>query len=151
LILVASCNVHYRAWRSPLKILGGVLTMRALGNIFGYVPGKQVGFGGREARGVIIDWSNNCMRGTYRLLNSSVDYHEKMAAVQRPVFALTFENDWLAPKEAAENLYRCLSSATVEHTHIEKNDPDFIDVSHFNWARRPKGAMKYIERWLATL
>jgi predicted alpha/beta hydrolase len=45
-----------------------------LSRLLGYFPGRVIGFGGREARTVMKDWTHNLKTGSYKLTTSIFDY-----------------------------------------------------------------------------
>ena len=145
LILVASCSVHYKGWKFPLKI--GVLiatqTARLLVKILGYFPGKKIGFAGTEAKNLILDWAYNSRTGRYNLLNSNVSFEEDFQNIKLPVLAISFEADKLAPLNAVKRLTSKMKNALVNHFHYQHNDLD-----HFSWIKENIWVVDKINQWI---
>jgi predicted alpha/beta hydrolase len=152
LILIASCNVHYRGWDWPRcwHVLGMALAMRSLGYALGYVPGDKLGFAGMEARTLVRDWSHNCMTGRYELANSSIDYEAALEHLAIPVLAISFETDIYAPPNSVDNLLRKFRSSRVESRRFAKGHAGMEGVNHFSWAKRPQVVVDTIFEWIAA-
>lgn len=151
LILVASCSVYYRGWSglSRPRVWIGTQFAGLVGKVLGYFPGRQIGFGGLEAAGVIADWSRQARTGKYVLGKERVSYEEKLGEVTLPVLSITFEADTLCPKVPAMNLYQKFSAASqVEHIHLLPDDPRNDHFKHFNWAKKPANIVSMIDEWV---
>ncbi len=144
LILVASCSVHYKGWKFPLNlgVLAGTQLARVLVKLFGYFPGKKVGFAGTEAKNVILDWAYNARTGRYKLLNSQIRFEDDFQNIKLPVLAVSFEADKLAPQKAVKILTSKMKNALVEHVHYQQ-----IDLDHFNWVKENNYVVKTINNW----
>jgi len=152
LILIASCNVHYRGWHWPTRwyVLGMALAMRSLGFVLGYVPGDKLGFAGTEARTVVRDWSHNCMTGKYEVANSPIDYEAALQRLARPILAISFETDIYAPPNAVDNLLRKFRSSRVEWRRFAKDHAGMEKITHFNWAKKPQMIVDTISEWISA-
>lgn len=151
LILVASCSVYYKGWSglSRLRVAVGTQFAGFLGKVLGYFPGKQVGFGGLEAAGVIADWSRQARTGKYVLGKERISYEEKLGKLVLPVLSITFEGDALCPKQPAVNLYSKFNEASsIEHIHLMPDEPRNDHFKHFNWAKKPANIVKMIDEWM---
>lgn len=149
LILSATCSVYYRGWEgfSAYRILAGTQFANAVAKMFGYFPGKKVGFGGMEARTVIKDWSNQSRTGIYSLKNDDFNYEKALSELNIPVLAISYQGDGLCPKGAVDHLLDKMESATVDHIHLEKSDPRNEGFNHFNWAKKPRNIVEIIKGW----
>lgn len=139
LFLVAACNVYYEGFiGQERKIKRAAKWIPIIATFFGHFPGKWVGFGGKEARGVMADWSDNALTGLYELAREDFDYEKAMSLCTNPITAISLEGDNLAPKEAVGNLVEKFKSST-KNIHIEATSEDFgiDDLSHFNWVKHP--------------
>jgi predicted alpha/beta hydrolase len=150
LITIAACNVHYRGWSWPMRwrVLGMALALRSLGAVLGYVPADKLGFAGTEARTVVLDWSNNCLTGRYDIAHSKQDYEQSLTQMSKPVLAISFELDRLAPRKSIENLLSKLRSAQVTRRHFVADYPGLEKASHFNWVKRPEVVAQTVRTWL---
>lgn len=150
-ILVACGSVYFRAYPFPhdLKVLFGTQLFALLAKIVGYFPGKQVGFGSREARGVMSDWAYQGRRGKFRLGKSLEDIETPLAKMHLPVLGISIEHDTLAPPGALAHLTGKLANATVTRRHLTDN-PHFPGATdHFRWARHPGFVLDAILPWIA--
>jgi len=150
LILLASCSVSFRGWDFPqnIRVLFGTQLIRLLAELLGYFPGRKIGFAGIEARQMMRDWAHEALTGRYRIANSGHDFETLLGHITLPVLAINFENDFLAPKKAADNLCRKLASAKLTRWYFAENDlgPDRMD--HFQWVKNPEPLAARIDRWM---
>jgi predicted alpha/beta hydrolase len=149
LILIASGNVYYRGWSglSRLRLLGTMLRLRTVGALLGYVPAGKIGFAANEARTVVVDWSNNCFSGRYVLANSNHDYEESLKQLAKPVLAISFELDQLAPRRSVEYLLGKLAASAVTRRHFAADDEALAGAGHFDWAKRAGAVVGAIRDW----
>ena len=140
LLLIAAGSVHFRGWSglARLKILGLTQSAVALSELFGHFPGTRLGFGGREARGVIRDWARCARNGLYAPDGSDLDYEAALAELQQPVHAWGFAADTLAPSGSTRRLLDKLRSSPAEHYLLHAGDTGGEALDHFSWARAPQ-------------
>ncbi len=145
LILVAAPSVHWRAWDFPLSlcVLAGTQAACALAKALGYFPGRRIGFGGTEARGVICDWARQARTGRYEPAGSSLGYERLLGEMEIPVLAISFEGDFLSPERAVASLLTKMQRAQVTHVHLAGEDLD-----HFRWVKRADSIVEKIREWL---
>ena len=150
LILVASCTVYYKAWRFPYNIgvLLGTQAANLLVKVLGYFPGKKVGFAGKEAKNLILDWSYNARTGKYKIKNSKIDFEKDIKNINLPVLAISFKNDKLAPKKAVEALTDKMINSKITHYHC---NTDNCNLDHFNWVNEYDLVINHIENWIKSL
>jgi predicted alpha/beta hydrolase len=146
LILVAAPSVHYSGWELPLNlgVLAGTQAACGLASLIGYFPGRKIGFGGTEARGVICDWARQARTGRYQPSGSTLDYERLLREIEIPVLAISFEGDFLSPEKAVDNLLAKMRKARVTHAHLTGDDLD-----HFRWVKNPAPVIEKIRGWLA--
>lgn len=150
LILVTACSVYYKGWSTStsykLRFAGSVF--HPVSKIVGYFPGFKIGFGGRESRTVMKDWSRNALSGNYVLTNSTYNYEEALQNLAKPVLSISLENDRLASKHAVENLYKKFGSqSTVSHRHLNSSETNVLPLTHFSWAKHPDYFANMIKEW----
>jgi predicted alpha/beta hydrolase len=150
IVNVATCNVHYQGWPRPARygVLGTALLFRALGETLGYVPAGRFGFAGNEARTLMADWSNNCLKGTYVLANDPLDYESALRALRKRVLSLSLEGDRLAPRQAVGKLVAKMESANVTRRHLSLTELGLARGSHFSWSKRPAAVVGAIGEWM---
>lgn len=148
LVLVAAPSVHWRAWDFPLNlcVLAGTQAACALAKGLGYFPGRKIGFGGTEARGVICDWARQARTGRYEPAGSGVEYEGLLGEMEIPVLAFSFEGDFLSPERAVASLLAKMRRARVSHVTLAGEDLD-----HFRWVKRPDSIVETIREWLHPL
>lgn len=138
-LLIACGSVDIACYRGRAR--WGVRTLAALsgilGPLLGYFPGTQLGFGGREAAGVMRDWSHVAHTGRYQLAGSSIDYEGRMPMIQLPVLALSFAADQWAPEPAMKALLSKASKAPVTHWHWHAEQTNGLALDHYTWIKQP--------------
>ncbi len=138
-VLVASGSVHLSAYQGKLRAAIGCLAYLSglVGTAIGYFPGARVGFGGREAAGLMRDWSTVARTGQYRPAESRIDYEQCMRSLEIPVLALTFEADAWSPASAAQALLKKLSAQSPLHRHWTTAETGGTPVDHYSWLKQP--------------
>ena len=145
LIFVAAGNVYYKGWSGLRRwlLLGTMVRLRTLGTLLGYVPTRKF----RLARTVVVDWSNNCFTGRYVVANSTHDYEESLQRMRKPVLAISFELDQLAPQRSVEFLLDKLASSAVTRRRFAAADAAMARADHFDWAKRAGAVVETIRNW----
>lgn len=150
-ILVASGSVYFRAYPFPhdIKVFLATQIFALASKLVGHFPGNKLGFGGREARGVIADWAYQARRGKYRLGKSVDDIESQLTALTLPVLGVSIEGDTMAPPGALAHLTGKLANAAVTRRHLTKNPHFPYAADHFRWVRNPVFVLDAILPWLA--
>ena len=121
---------RHRAWL-PLayRLLAG------LARAFGALPGRRIGFGGQEARGVIGDWSRTALTGRYAAPGVG-DMEERLRAITVPVRAVRLTHDWLAPRGSIDFL---VAKTGANDVRVHSLDAEALGArpDHFAWMRSP--------------
>ncbi|GAB1595866.1 alpha/beta hydrolase family protein [Lysobacter claricitrinus] len=135
--LVASGAPYWRAFPRPLRFGLPVAyrLLHALAQLFGALPGRRIGFGGNEARGVIRDWSRTALTGRYAAPGVG-DLEPELARVTSPLYAVLFESDWLAPRSSLDYLIAKMRPSSVSVTHLDATALG-ADDDHFAWMKAP--------------
>lgn len=134
--LIGSGSPHWRNFPRPLRwglpIIYFALPLFA--RTCGFLPGKQIGFGGREARSLIGDWGRVGRNGDYR---QPSDVEARMAVWSGTIIAITLENDWLAPPSSMTALTTKMPLANTQPWAVaaDTNDPD---ADHYSWMKCPE-------------
>ncbi|MFT6406776.1 MAG: putative alpha/beta hydrolase [Arenicella sp.] len=146
LVLAASCSVYYKNWPSPYRwgLLFFAQMSWLISTLVGYFPGRRLGFGGREAQGIMRDWAHNARTGDYRLSNSQYSYVPFPAVTNLTVLAINFADDQLAPVSATEHLLSKLCARQVHKKLITGDQIGRRTANHFNWLRSPKAVVQLI-------
>lgn len=110
----------------------------------GSLPGRRIGFGGNEARGVMRDWGRTATSGRYAPQGIG-DLAPGMAAADVPVRAALFDRDWLAPDSSLRALL----------SHLPRSRPDVatfddgtlgVRADHFAWMASPGAVAEWFSR-----
>ncbi|MGN6153022.1 MAG: alpha/beta hydrolase family protein [Lysobacteraceae bacterium] len=113
----------------------------------GHLPGRTIGFGGREARGVIRDWARSGLSGRYAGTGMTVDLEAALAGVRVDVDAVRMADDWLVPSGSLEWLLGKLAPTAV-HRHVLDAARLGTRADHFAWMRRPEAVADALVRGL---
>lgn len=141
--LVASGSPYWRAFPPPLRwaLPAAYRLLPWLAHANGALPGRRIGFGGREARGVIADWSRTGLRGRYAGTGIAADLEAGLGRIAAPVQAVLLADDWLAPATSLQFLLGKLPQATAT---IAQLDADALGVraDHFAWMSAPQAVAR---------
>jgi predicted alpha/beta hydrolase len=149
LVLVASGAPYWRAYRHSWS-LGLTLVMAPLlARLVGYLPGRRIGFGGNEARGVIDDWSRTGRTGRYAASGVVEDLEQQLAGVEIPVLALRLRDDWLGPQASLDWLLEKMPLAAKRVDVISPQDLGGRAADHFGWMKTPEPIAARIAQWLS--
>lgn len=136
--LVASGSPYWRAFPSPrryaLPLAYRFLPWLARRN--GALPGRRIGFGGNEARGVISDWARSALAGRYDAAGSRLDLEAGLAGVRGPVRAVVLADDWLAPASSLRFLLSKMRCTDVTATRLDREALGTA-ADHFAWMKHP--------------
>lgn len=150
LVLIASGTSFRHCYRGGARI--GVDFIAALAEgvtgLVGYFPGRQLGFGGREARTLMKDWARVARSGRYQLHHAADDYEAALATLQQPVLALSFAADTWAPAAAADHLLAKMPQARPTRWRWSTADSGGQALDHFSWARAPERVAPRVAAWL---
>ena len=107
----------------------------------GALPGRRIGFGGQEARGVMRDWARTALSGRYAGAGIVVDLEAGMRRVEGSARAVVFPDDWLAPASSLRFLLAKLPrmSATVQ---VLDAGALGVPADHFSWLRQPQAVAR---------
>jgi len=151
-LLLASGSVFLGCYASRLqrgiRALG--LLSSVTGAVLGYFPGQRLGFGGREARGVMRDWLHVAHTGRYEPARASFDYEAALARLALPVLALNFQADTWAPEAAARYLLDKLPRCTRETWNWGAADTGGRALDHFSWTKQPQEVVPRLAAWLLS-
>ena len=106
----------------------------------GALPGRRIGFGGQEARGVVRDWSRSGLSGRYAAAGVDVDLEAAMAALTLDAHAVVLERDWLGPLPSLRFL---LSKLRHSSQRIDVLDAATLRTraDHYAWMKQPQAVV----------
>lgn len=136
--LVASGAPYWRAFppRSRWWLPFAYRFLPWLADRRGALPGRKVGFGGDEARGLIRDWARSALSGRYAAAGVDVDLEAAMAQVEIEARALVLDSDWLAPESSLRFL---LSKLPRTQAQVDTLGAGMLGTraDHFAWMKQP--------------
>lgn len=121
--------------------------MPLIAALVGFLPGRQLGFAGRESRGVIRDWVRTGRQGNYRLPELPEDIEQRLRAVQLPVFAMHLAHDAFGPERALHALLGKLGAASRTEIHGLDSPQLGVHADHFAWMKQPDEVARRLGRW----
>ncbi|EIM03069.1 alpha/beta hydrolase [Rhodanobacter thiooxydans] len=149
LLLVASGSPYWRCFRHGGLIRQAYVLAPLLAGLLGYLPGRRLGFGGNEARGVIADWARSGRTGRYAASGMTQDFERQLAALPLPLLALRLQEDWLGPAASLEWLLGKLGPGARRVQTIARDDLGGQPADHFGWMGTPVPVAARIADWLA--
>ena len=151
-VVLAACGSPWRrlyrgATRWQLELLARVLLPLSLRTL-GYYPGHRIGFGGREAAGLMRDWSVLARENRYRAAGLDQDLEAGIRAWRGRMLLLRPADDALVPPAAAQSVAERFAAAqTVQITLSAAQIGAAAD--HYRWVREPQAAAAAIAAWWA--
>lgn len=139
--LIASGSPYWRAFpaRQRYWLPLAYRLLPWLAGAFGALPGRQIGFGGNEARGVIRNWAASGLSGRYALPSQGHDLETQLSHVRVPINAVLMRDDWLAPRGSLQFLLDKLGTPPDQvRTQLLDQAVLGTDADHFQWMRRPR-------------
>lgn len=145
--LVASGSPYWRSFPSPTRwwLPFAYRFLPWLADRRGVLPGRQVGFGGNEARGVIRDWSRSALSGHYAAAGMDFDFERGFAAVRVEAHAVVMAEDWLAPPGSLRFLLGKMPRIEARIATLDAIAPD-VRADHFGWLKAPDAVVDVLLR-----
>ncbi|WDS36418.1 alpha/beta fold hydrolase [Pseudoxanthomonas sp.] len=137
--LVASGTPDWRRFPAPRGLLLP-LAYRFMGWLArrnGTLPGRRIGFGGNEARGLINDWSRVGLSGRYAGQGMRTDLEQALSQLSLPVNSVVLTQDWFAPTTSLAGLTDKFAVTTEPATLLD-SDTLGAKADHFAWMQRPQ-------------
>lgn len=142
LLLIGTGSPWWKAFPSPLRwrLPLAYAALPTISRLVGHLPGKQLGFGGREASQLIADWALVGRSGHYCIPDGVED---AMRNWQGHCVALTLRNDWMAPASSMQALTGKLPGATLVQVQIDPTPGD-PRTDHFSWMKQPQAVVEAV-------
>ncbi len=115
---------------------------------FGALPGRRIGFGGREAYGVMRDWGGTGRARRYWVHSLQRDLSALLPQVDVPIDGVVLDDDWYAPTSSLHALVDPLAGPLKVHRLDNTELPGHAD--HFKWMQTPAVIAKTLADTLAT-
>ena len=116
----------------------------------GSLPGRSVGFGGKEARGVMRDWTRTGLSGRYAGKNMAIDLEAALVDVQVEVDAVRLADDWLVPAASLQFLLKKMQPSAVRVETLDANQLG-TRADHFAWMKQPDAVADALTRTISKL
>lgn len=152
LLVIAGGTPYWRAFGWPVQgmIMATMFAFPTLGTLFGYYPGKRVGFAGNEARGIMADWARSARTGRYRPGGVEGNLEAGLRALELPVLAVNMAGDWLGSRGSLNWLTAKLENCTVT-TRVIDADIQGAKADHYAWMKHPAATANIIDAWLSEM
>ena len=138
----------FPVWQQPL-MLAVFAAFRVLAAAAGHFPGETVGFAGREARGVVRDWTRSGLTGRYRIAGDPTDHDAALRTLATPLLAVRFAQDRYVPEGSLAALLARLPAARAERHELGPERFARGRADHFAWMRDPAPVAGIVAAWLA--
>jgi len=149
LVLVASGAPYWRRFRHGRLIKAAYAVAPLLAGVVGYMPGRRIGFGGNEARGLIADWARTGRTGCYAAVGVQQDLEQQLASLQLPLLALRLRDDWMVPPASLDWLLGKMPQTTQTLDVVTPQDMHGHPANHFGWMKTPAPIATRIAAWIA--
>ncbi|MGY3229986.1 putative alpha/beta hydrolase [Luteibacter sp. HA06] len=146
LALVGSGSPYWRNFKPWVGL--ALIAAPLLANLLGWLPGRRIGFGGNEARGVIGDWSRSGRTGRYAGRGIDVDLEAALRAQRAPVLALRLRDDWFGPEASLAFLLGKMPEATRRSEVLGPGDLAGAPADHFAWMKVPAEVARRLAQWM---
>jgi len=150
-VLTACSTPYYRFYNGATRYIlrYGTYLIQAIALAMGYFPGSRLGFGGREAKTLISDWSRLARTNLFRLKGDLFDYEAALRSLDPPVLSLCFATDPMAPPRAVKGLNAKFPGHLLTERVLSGEQSGAVD--HFSWVNRYGGVTGDILEWIETL
>lgn len=153
LVTFASCSVDFRGWKGleSLGVLAFTQAAALAARALGYYPGDRMGFGGRDARTLVLDWSHQCRTGRYRATGLDEDLELHLRRFDKRALLVSCDQDGWAPPAAVERLRAKMPRAQSERWHYAREGRTLgarRSREHFAWAKSPAPWIDVVLAWM---
>ena len=139
LALVAAGSPYWRMFRHAWAIRAVYACVPCVAAICGFFPGRRLGFGGREAHGVMSDWARSGRSGRYAATGVESDLEMALARVSVPLLAVLLADDWLGPSRSLDWLLGKMPAASHDIRPMASEDLGGTPADHFSWMKTGPG------------
>lgn len=132
LVLVNSALSCRKLWplKERFKIVAIRPLIRLLNKLFGYFPGKKIGYTHNMPKGVMHEWANWCSKSN-GLFDSFPDNNYRKLRI--PVLAMSFSDNWNSPVKAVQELLNRFENASIAWHHIKPSDLGRKQIGHYGF------------------
>ncbi len=148
-VCIAGGSPYFHVFPWPMSwALKGLFTgMPAIAKLVGHYPGYRLGFAGREARGVMVDWAQSGKTGQYCPANFSKDMETALKNVRAPLLGIRMADDWFVPPDSLTYLLDKCPKAPSCQAVVTRSNPK-LKVDHYHWMTNASETVSIIDRWI---
>lgn len=143
---VACGNIQYRNWEGRHRLLtpSVALCFNLLTALFGYLPGKTIGFGGHEARSLMRDWGRVAWTGCFDHLGLNLVPPQNNPT---PSLFIGIHGDPFAPEASTRGLAALIQEPPK--VRMLRSPRPASENPHSAWLRSPATVIEEILNGLA--
>jgi predicted alpha/beta hydrolase len=136
ILLVAAQNGYWKLWDGPSKLamLGIWSAIPAATAVIGYLPRWALGGACPLPPRVASEWARWGRRADH-VASHAPGVRERFAGLRAPVRAYLIDDDWIAPRRAAEAFAANFASAPVEQKRLTAAELGVPRIGHFGFFR----------------
>ncbi len=123
-----------------------IIFLPALTKVLGYFPGQWFGFGGREYRGLMLDWRLWARSGNYNIAGFE-GVERSLSSYPGRVISVAFEEDTMATTKAIDRSCAVYKRARLTRVKLGAEEQGEY-LGHVNWGKKPSGVVKTLAGWL---
>ena len=140
--LVASGSPYWRNFPAPKRYVFPFAYQFVpwIADLRGSLPGRQLGFGGDEARSLMRDWARVGLSNRYAAAGMDIDLEAALARVSVEIRAVLMSRDWFAPRRSMQALLDKLPRSTSSLTTLDRNALG-VTADHFAWMKQPQAVV----------
>ena len=149
--LIASGAPYWRCFPWRVFIRCAYWLASPLARLVGHLPGRRMGFGGNEARGLIADWSRSGLTGRYSAKGVNVDVERQLTELDIPLLALRLRDDWLVPQASLDWLLNKMPKASRRVDIVSSEWLAGQRADHFTWMKLPNPLAAQLAEWISDV
>lgn len=139
LLTLAAGHIDHRNWDGfdARKVHTMAVVTASLTTLLGYFPGQHLGFGGPQARTLMMEWARTIRSGRFP------DFSKGDAqGAATPALSVGYEGDFLSPRRSVEGL------AALAAGQVRQLPVNWPGNPHSSWTRYPASTVQLIDDWL---
>ncbi len=141
MIGIATGNIGFLNWnlKGKFNILKAVTIFNTMIYKDGYLAGYKIGFGNKEAKTLMQDWSKTVLTGHYKHIIGDEVISDNVALF------IQMKNDELAPLSSTLALSRYFKNPQIKHLDLTQ---DIQGNQHSVWIKQPEKVVSIIQSWI---
>ncbi|MET1163040.1 MAG: hypothetical protein ABWY48_10930, partial [Pseudoxanthomonas sp.] len=108
-----------------------------LADLRGSLPGRQLGFGGDEARTLMRDWASVGLSNRYAAAGLETDLEAALSRVEIEAHGVLMAHDWFAPRHSMRSLLDKMPRSRSAITVLDSKALT-VRADHFAWMKQPQ-------------